>query len=277
MRLTSLSTPTYNPSPATAFQAKGFQNVAQAQKADAFTPSGRIQRQGFKNEAQVKLAIKAIETHLKELTEGSELWGRLKEVFRGDLGKIPQTAFETHRENLKKQLEILKGQLLSKEYTGRMAYLVGLDLQGADLQGAILWGAKLQKADFLGAYLDRANLHKAILREAKLQWADLFGANLHEADLFGANLDGANLDGAFGVPLGIKPLAWRELKDTILEYCINQHKRSTNAPKGVRRGPRIKGRENPNALAFENLLLQIRSREQERQAKVKALLASLQN
>jgi uncharacterized protein YjbI with pentapeptide repeats len=292
-------------------------NVAQAQKAEAFTPNGRIQRQGFKNEAQVKLAIKAIETHLEDLTEESELWDRVKEVFR-DFGKIPQTAFESHRANLKKQLEILQGQLISKEYTGRTAYLVGLDMQGADLQGAILWGAKLQKAklqlagligadlfqanlreaklqgaklqlagliganlrwadlrwaDFLGAYLEEADLQWADLRWAQLQlaslrgaqlqkadlrWAKLIGAYLQEANLRGAKLIGANLVDAFGVPKNINPTMWPELKGTILEYCINQHERSTNAPID---GPRI----------------DISTLEQQRQKYVKTLLASLQN
>jgi uncharacterized protein YjbI with pentapeptide repeats len=268
MRLTSLSTPTYSTPRRAGLQAQASTaNVAQAQKAEAFTPSGRIQRQGFKNEAQVKLAIKAIETHLEELTEGSELWVRLKEVFMDEFGHIPQKAFQTHMVNLQAQLETLKGQLISEEYTGEGAYLVGLDLQGANLQWAILqWanlqGAILREADLQGASLDRANLHKAILREAKLQWAELWKANLHEADLDGADLDGANLDGAFGVPLGIEPLKCPQLKNTILEYCINQHKLSEKDSTDDR---------------INGLLLQIRSLEQERKNKVGALLASLQN
>ena len=368
MRFASLSNPTYSTPRMAGLQAQASTaNVAQAQKAEAFTPSGRIQRQGFKNEAQVKLAIKAIETHLKELTEESELWDRVKEVFRGVLGKIHPQAFKTHKEDLEEQLGILNSQLISGNYTGEGAYLVGLDLQGADLQGAKLrfaklHGAQLQKADLLGAdllwaklqgadllganlrgaklqgtelqwanlqgtdlqgaelqwaklqgaklqlagligadlrwaQLQWADLRWAYLEEADLQWADLRwaklqlaslmgaklqnadlrwakligaylqkanlrGANLDGADLFGADLDGAILEDAFGVPKNINPTMWPELKGTILEYCINQHKLSEKDSTDDR---------------INGLLLQIRSREQDRQAKVKELLASLQN
>jgi hypothetical protein len=141
-------------------------------------------------------------------------------------------------------------------------------LEEADLQWADLRWAKLQLAGLM-----EAKLQKADLRRAKL-----IGAYLQKANLRGAKLIGAYLVDAFGVPKNINPTMWPELKGTILEYCINQHERSTNAPTGVGiNSTRIKGREDTNNLAFENLLLQIRSREQDRQAKVKELLASLQN
>ena len=156
-------------------------------------------------------------------------------------------------------------------------------MQGLDFSGADFSESKFQYSDFSGAKLDRAILDWADLRGAKFQDASLMGARLNRANLFEANLHRAQCQGAkfqdaalqnaFGVPLGIEPLKWPELKDTILELCINQHKRSTNAPKGVsRKGPRIKGREDINNLAFENLPLYITRLEQERQANVRALL-----
>jgi uncharacterized protein YjbI with pentapeptide repeats len=168
--------------------------VAQAQKAEAFTPSGRLQRQGFKNEAQVKLAIKAIETHLENFEKDTEteLWSRLVEVFRDVFREFfPRAPHRKHRQNLERQLQILNGQLDSRNYTGEGAYLMGLDLQGADLQGAVLQGAQLQ-----GAQLQGAQLQGAQLQEAQLQLAQLQGAQLQEAKLQGAKLKDANLQGA---------------------------------------------------------------------------------
>ncbi|MFN9691387.1 MAG: pentapeptide repeat-containing protein [Vampirovibrionales bacterium] len=206
MRLTSLSNPTYSTPHMAGLQAQASTaNMAQAQKAEAFTSSGRIQRQGFATAEQVGLAIKAIETHLKELTEKSELWGRVQVVFRGEFGHTPQQAFQTHKANLQAQLETLQGQLISKKYTGQGAYLVGLDLIGADLFGAQLQGAQLQ-----GTQLDWANLGWTDLRGADFQNASLRGVNLNSASLKLVKslvdpLRGTNLEGAFGLVDGLTP------------------------------------------------------------------------
>jgi uncharacterized protein YjbI with pentapeptide repeats len=101
------------------------------------------------------------------------------------------------------------------------AWLMGVNLTGANLSGAdfvivYLNNANLYNADFSEANfsatsfnnadlrtanlskakLGEANLSKAKLGEANLSGADLSGANLSGADLSGANLSGANLSGA---------------------------------------------------------------------------------
>ncbi|MFN9691360.1 MAG: pentapeptide repeat-containing protein, partial [Vampirovibrionales bacterium] len=216
MRMTSLSTPNYSTPRMAGLQAQASTaNMAQAQKADAFTPSGRLQRQGFKDETQVYQAIKAIDTHLGRLTESPELWGRLKEVFMDEFGHIPKQAFQTHQANLQAQLEILKGQLDTRKYTGQWAYLVGLDLRKADLRKADLRWAQLQGADLQRAILDRAQLQGAILDRAQLQWAILSEADLTDVDL----------KGAFGVPRGITPEMLATARNTeVLEKCIGLSK-----------------------------------------------------
>ena len=48
MRFASLSTPTYSTPRMAGLQAQAStENMAQAQQTEAFTPSGRLQRQGF--------------------------------------------------------------------------------------------------------------------------------------------------------------------------------------------------------------------------------------
>jgi len=69
---------------------------------------------------------------------------------------------------------------------GEDAYLLGADLQGANLKRADLYSANLQEADLRGA-----NLTGAYLEDANLRGADLSGANLTRAKLTGANLRGA--------------------------------------------------------------------------------------
>ncbi|MFN9691389.1 MAG: pentapeptide repeat-containing protein [Vampirovibrionales bacterium] len=218
MRFASLSTPTYSTPRMAGLQAQASTANVAPQKAEAFTPpSGRIQRQGFKDETQVYQAIKAIETHLEKLTESPELWGRLKEVFRDEFGHTPQQAFQTHKANLQAQLEILQSQLDTGNYTGQGAYLVGLDFIVADLR----W-AQLQGADLRGAQFDRPDLQGAQLQGAQLQGADLFGAQLQGAQLQGADLRGAQMELIFGVPLGCTLRQLRQVKNpyTILPLLI---------------------------------------------------------
>ena len=93
------------------------------------------------------------------------------------------------------------------------AFLEGADLAGAYLEGADLAGAVLIDAHLAGAYLVGANLEDAALSMAHLAWADLTGANLKranlgEADLAGAHLKGADLAGAY---LGEANLAGADL------------------------------------------------------------------
>ncbi len=247
MRLTSLSTPTYNPSPATAFQAKGFQNVAQAQKAEAFTPSGRIQRQGFANAEQVGLVIAAINKQLNILNP---------EIFFGNLSFLDS---ERHRAWLLARLYpcYQAGLLITKfELEQPSRYPGFLDLQGLDLQGADLQGLQLKDAQLLWTQLRQANLREAELPGADLRWAilsdadltgaklqraklsntdltnadltdtGLQGANLHEANLSNTALKNADLRGAFGVPLGITSEQLASARNTTsLKKCLGLSRR----------------------------------------------------
>jgi uncharacterized protein YjbI with pentapeptide repeats len=90
----------------------------------------------------------------------------------------------------------------------REAYLVGVNLAGANLENADLEGAKLDRANLQGANLTRVNLEGATLTGAnlagaQLSYAQLAGAklgnaNLAEAVLAHAELDEAYLGGALG-------------------------------------------------------------------------------
>jgi hypothetical protein len=74
------------------------------------------------------------------------------------------------------------------------AYLVGIDLRGADL-GQSTWSAR---SDLSGAYLQCADLTGANFRGANLSGANLSGADVQGADFTGANLDGAILTSVHG-------------------------------------------------------------------------------
>jgi hypothetical protein len=75
------------------------------------------------------------------------------------------------------------------------AYLVGIDLRGADL-GQSQWSAR---SDLSGAYLQCADLAGANFRGANLRDADLSGADVQGADFTGADLQGAVLTSMHGV------------------------------------------------------------------------------
>jgi hypothetical protein len=233
-------------------------NVAQAQKAEAFTPSGRMQRQGFANAEQVGLVIAAIDKQLAILNP---------EMFFPD----PPSFTDSERQVaqlLAKLYPWYQGGLLITKFAleksppyPRLLDLQGLDLQGADLQGLalqdaqLLWtklrqaklrqanlpganmtSAILSEADLTGAKLPRANLSKTYLSQTKLQGADLRWANLHEAIVNGADLEGADLDGAFGVPLGITPEMLATARNTeVLEKCINLSELITSTRNGRRK------------------------------------------
>jgi uncharacterized protein YjbI with pentapeptide repeats len=258
-------------------------NVAQAQKAEAFTPSGRLQRQGKTTRKHVEMLIAAIDKHLAKALDAGEIkLNSLRHLheLRQQRQSLQDQLEEPSKEGIDGLSERISG---GKKFSCENGYFVGLDLRGLDFSGADFSESKFQYSNFSRAILDRAILDWTDLRGAKFEDASLMGTSLHRANMLGANLHRAQCQGAkfqdaalqnaFGVPLGIEPLKWPNLQNTILEYCINQHKLSTNAPKGVRRkGPRIKVRENLNDLAFENLLLKIRILEQQRQANVRELL-----
>jgi len=75
----------------------------------------------------------------------------------------------------------------------RSAFLLDVNLSGADLSLANLSGADLSLANLSGADLSYADLSGAELSDANLSRADLTNANLSGADLTNANLSGADL------------------------------------------------------------------------------------
>jgi Protein of unknown function (DUF2934)/Pentapeptide repeats (8 copies) len=89
----------------------------------------------------------------------------------------------------------------------KQVYLIGAQLEGADLrvahlEGAHLIGAYLEGADLRDAHLEgadlipNAHLERADLSGAHLEGTDLRGAHLEGADLIGTHLEGADLRGA---------------------------------------------------------------------------------
>lgn len=76
------------------------------------------------------------------------------------------------------------------------AELRGADLRNAALHGAVLDGADLRNINGNGAHLEGAFLREARIGGADLRNADLRKADLRKADLANANLTGADLRGA---------------------------------------------------------------------------------
>jgi uncharacterized protein YjbI with pentapeptide repeats len=72
-------------------------------------------------------------------------------------------------------------------------FLVGADLERANLIGAHQYGANLHSANLTGANLTSADLERAFLVRANLNGARLDYAKLNDAELNGANLTGAHL------------------------------------------------------------------------------------
>jgi len=75
------------------------------------------------------------------------------------------------------------------------AFLVGIDLRGADLVSS-LWSAS---SDLSHAYLQCADLQGADFAGADLSFADLAGADVQGADFRGAHLEGTLLAPVYGV------------------------------------------------------------------------------
>jgi len=267
MRLTSLSTPTYSTPRMAGLQAQASTANVAPQKAEAFTPSGRLQRQGKTTRKHVEMLINAIDKHLKEALDAREItMNPLRHLheLRQQRKSLQDQLEEPSKEGIDGLFERISG---GKKFSCENGYFVGLDLRGLDFSGADFYDSKFQYSNFSRAILDRAILDWTNLRGAKFEDASLMGTSLHRANLLGANLHRAQCQGAkfqdaalqnaFGVPLGIEPLKWPELKNTFLEYCINQHKRSKKDSTDDR---------------INVLLCYIRSLEQQRQANVRELL-----
>ena len=93
--------------------------------------------------------------------------------------------------NGKKLNNILKDHsiwILTKGRSGKLAELIGRNLDGANLEMANLPFADMQSASLMGAYLQGSNFRKAKLKGVNLRGARLDGADFEGADLTGADL-----------------------------------------------------------------------------------------
>ena len=93
--------------------------------------------------------------------------------------------------NGKKLNNILKDHsiwILTKGRSGKLAELIGRNLDGANLEMANLPFADMQSASLKGAYLQGSNFRKAKLKGVNLRGARLDGADFEGADLSGADL-----------------------------------------------------------------------------------------
>jgi hypothetical protein len=90
----------------------------------------------------------------------------------------------------------LNGQSWTRvDFSWISAFLVGIDLRGADLESS-RWSAS---SDLSHAYLQCADLQGADFAGADLSFADLAGADVQGADFRGAHLEGTLLAPVYGV------------------------------------------------------------------------------
>jgi hypothetical protein len=189
MRLVSLSTPQSQANTQLRLKSQPSASLA-PQKADAFTPSSRIQRQGFLRHSLTKEVVEQLPRQIAQLEE----WIKYPEGSR-----IPQDKLaSTLRAYKQTQLAITNLLTQNKHRTGD--YI--LDTSGIINLPFFIFnkGAKLNYAQLCGAYLEGAELEGVNLAHAQLQDANLTGSNLrnsllNRADLTGADLTGADLTG----------------------------------------------------------------------------------
>ena len=223
MRLATLSNPTYSTPRMAGLQAQASTaNVAQAQQTEAFTPNGRIQRQGFRNLNQLKRFAKNIE---EEIKRHNEICKRMIEhatvpafgnALLSDVVDNKTQAFG-YVQSWKKTLQELNKaiafhqnlspapgnlgvfgwfskitQQLKHPY---LAHIYGLknlgryiDLPQMEFLGLELSGATLDRANFTGASFAGADLYEASLRNT-----NLVGTNFNDASLYHTSFEGAEI------------------------------------------------------------------------------------
>jgi hypothetical protein len=203
-------------------------NVAQAQKAEAFTPSGRLQRQGFRvNETQAKALIRRIEAQLNALENPSSFQRFAKKLYRTIFPNPNRQNPSIVERAIKKLAQKLMPEppvpfslrdSIKNEWRDALTYLINylknlenpnsdsqntpIKLRYLDLSRLVLNGA-----DFSNCTLTHCNFNKSALIEANFQGSTLTGTSFKGADLLLADLEGANLEradfaGAVGVPIG---------------------------------------------------------------------------
>jgi uncharacterized protein YjbI with pentapeptide repeats len=187
-------------------------NVAQAQKAEAFTPSGRLQRQGLKNVEQ----LERFAAHIKQQIERhnkicqymmedatvpafgnallsnfvgnktqkfayvpawEETLEKLNEAIAFHKNHSPAPANSGVFGGASKIKQQLKHAYLSHKFRlnnlGRYLVLPQMEFSGLDLSGATLDGGNFTGASFAGANLDRASLRKTRLKGTNFNFAFL--------------------------------------------------------------------------------------------------------
>ena len=188
MRFASLSNPTYSTPRMAGLQAQASTtNVAQAQKTEAFTPSGRLQRQGFKNAVQLEYFALHIEKQIDKLKNDPGFsfvlpaWGRtlkqLNKAIAFHNNPSPASADSGVFGWVSEIKQQLKHAYLSHIYglknLGRYINLPEMEFLGLDLSGATLDGGNFTGASFAGANLDRASLRKTRLKGTNFNFAFL--------------------------------------------------------------------------------------------------------
>jgi hypothetical protein len=200
-------------------------NVAQAQKAEAFTPSGRLQRQGKTTRKHVEMLIDAIDKHLKEALDAGEI--KLNSLrhhpeLRNQRQILQHQLEQPSKKGIDRLIEWISG---GRKFSCQNGYFVGLDLQGLDFSGADFQDSNFQYSNFSRAILDSADLRGTQLsfanfKKAKLRDANLNGADWTKTRLLEDPLKGADLEGAFGRVDGLTPerLATAKNTDVLKEF-----------------------------------------------------------
>jgi hypothetical protein len=188
MRFATLSTPTYSTPRMAGLQAQtSTANVAQAQKAEAFTPSGRIQRQGFWiGKVQTEELIGIITKHQDALNmmiadeKKSPFqrfrWKRLTNpIYRRLSRVIPQEERHTIVSTWQEQLGKLQQYSRDNDFTKispnleNQLVLSYLDLAGFDFNHAILENVVFKYTDLSRAIFINTDLRGVDFRTARFR------------------------------------------------------------------------------------------------------------
>jgi hypothetical protein len=212
MRLATLSTPTYSTPRMAGLQAQASTaNMAQAQKAEAFTPSGRLQRQGLKvSPVQAKALLRRIEAQLNVLENPSSFQRFARNFYRKSFGdanrqnpSIVERAIKKLAQKLMPESPVpmnIRGSVIA-EWRKALVYLKNHDSRSTNtlirLRYLDLSRLRLNGADFSHLTLTHCKFNKSALIGATFQGAVLTGTSFKGASLEGANFAFADFDHTF--------------------------------------------------------------------------------
>ena len=194
MRFATLSNPTYSTPRMAGLQAQASTaNVAQAQKADAFTPSGRIQRQGLKvSPVQAEALIRRIEAQLNVLENPSSFYRKsLSDPNRQNPSIVKRVINKLAQKFMPKPPvpESIRDQVI-QEWREALVYLKNHDYR------SINTAIKLRYLDLSRLGLNGADFSHLTLTHCKFNKSALIGATFQGAVLTGTSFKGASLEGA---------------------------------------------------------------------------------